>query len=277
MRLLPGPGHLVSVLAVLGNISRDQAIYPDGRRFDLLGGAALHVARAAHQAGMACALVSVIGADLDWIRSDPRLAGLGMSHVATREKPSCAFTLTYTATGTLARIDCSFGAAESLTSHCLTAIGHHTQYHVCCRRPLDVATVLGRLARDGLAFSADFHLASAGELIQAALPFLPLASAVFVNTAELTTLAALIDPARLAAVVISDGPREATLMRHGHVTAAIQPPGAPLVEATGAGDSLAGTFLAARAAGLGDHAALRSAVLAATQAIQVPGLIINSP
>jgi sugar/nucleoside kinase (ribokinase family) len=277
MRLLPGRGHLVNVLAVLGNISRDQAIYPDGRRFDLLGGAALHVARAGHRTGMACALVSVIGTDLDWIRGDPRLAGLDLSYVATRAEPSCAFTLTYTAVGMLASISCSFGAAESLTGHCLTAIGRHGEYHVCCRRPLDVATVLGRLARDGLAFSADFHLASAGELIRAALPFLPLASAVFVNTAEFTTLAALIDPARLAAVVVSDGPREARLLRHGHVTAAIQPPGAPLVEATGAGDSLAGTFLAAQAAGLGDHAALRSAVLAATQAIQVPGLIINSP
>jgi sugar/nucleoside kinase (ribokinase family) len=277
MRLPAVRRRRVSVLAVLGNISRDKAIYPDGRRFGLLGGAALHVARAAHRAGMACALVSVIGADLDWIRSDPRLASLDLSEVAIREEPSCAFTLTYTATGTLASIDCSFGAAESLTSHCLTAIGHHSQYHVCCRRPLDVASVLGRLARDGLTFSTDFHLASADELIQAALPFLPLASAVFVNTAEFTTLAALIDPARLAALVISDGPREATLRRHGHITAAIQPPGALLVEATGAGDSLAGTFLAAQAAGLGDPAALQSAVLAATQAIQVPGLIINSP
>lgn len=266
----------MSVLAVLGNISRDQAIYPGGRRFGLLGGAALHVARAACRAGMSCALVSVIGADLDWIRGDPRLAGLDLSHVATREEPSCAFTLTYAATGTLASIDCLFGAAESLTSHCLTAIGHHGQYHVCCRRPLDAATVLGRLARDGLAFSADFHLASAGELIRAALPFLSVASAVFVNTAEFATLAALIDPARLAAVVVSDGPREARLMRHGRITAAIQPPGARVAEATGAGDCLAGTFLAARAAGLGDHAALRSAVLAATQAIQVPGLIISS-
>jgi sugar/nucleoside kinase (ribokinase family) len=266
----------VNVLAVLGNISRDQAIYPDDRRFELLGGAALHVARAAYHAGMTCALVSVIGADLDWMRSDPRLAGLDLSHVATREEPSCAFTLTYTATGTLASIDCSFGAAESLTSHCLTAIGHHGHHHVCCRRPLDIATVLARLTRDGLAFSTDFHLASAGELIRAALPFLPFASTVFVNTAEFATLAALIDPGRLAAVVISDGPREARLMRHGRITAAIQPPGARVVEATGAGDSLAGTFLAAQTAGLGDHAALRSAVFAASRAIQAPGLIINS-
>ncbi|HEY2579950.1 MAG TPA: carbohydrate kinase family protein [Streptosporangiaceae bacterium] len=265
----------MSTLAVLGNISRDQAIYPDGRRFDLLGGAALHLARAAHHAGMACALVSIIGADLDWIRSDPRLTGLDLSHVATREEPSCTFALTYAATGTLASIDCCFGAAKSLTSHCLTALGHHSQYHICSRRPLDVATVLGRLARDGLAFSTDFHLASADELIRAALPFLPLASVVFVNTAEFTTLAALIDPARLAAVVISDGPREATLMRHGHIITAIRPPPAELVEATGAGDTLTGTFLAAQAAGLSDQDALRSAVLAATKAIQAPGLIIN--
>ncbi len=71
----------MSGLAVIGNISRDLAVYPGGRRFELLGGAALHVARAAARAGIASAPVSVIGADLAWVRTDPRLAGLDFTNV----------------------------------------------------------------------------------------------------------------------------------------------------------------------------------------------------
>ena len=90
----------MSELAVLGNISRDLAIYPDGRQFELIGGAALHVAQAASRAGLAAAPVSVIGADLGWIRGDPRLARLDLTSVKVVPGPSCAFTLTYTGTST---------------------------------------------------------------------------------------------------------------------------------------------------------------------------------
>lgn len=266
----------MSLLAVLGNISRDSAIYPGGRRFELLGGAALHVARAASRAGLAAAPVSVIGTDLGWIRSDPRLTGLDLSAVKVIPGSSCAFTLTYAAAGTLAGIECSFGVAESLTSHCLASIGRHGQYHVCCRRPLDVRPVLACLARTGLMFSIDFHLASAGELIADSAQLLTDATLIFVNTAEFAILASLIDPASLAAVVVSDGPNEVTLLRHGRITAAIQPSDTRAVEVTGAGDALAGTFLAGRARGLGDVDALRAAVAAAARSIQSPGLAIGS-
>jgi len=265
----------VTGLAVIGNISRDRSVYADGRQFELLGGAALHVARAASRAGLASAPVSVIGTDLGWIHADPRLADIDLTSVKTVADASCAFTLTYTAAGTLVRIDCSFGAAESLTSHCLAAIGQHSLHHVCCRRPLDVPAVLGRLARDGLAFSTDFHLASAADLITAAVPFLPHAAAVFVNAAEFATLRTLSDPACLSAVVVSDGPGEVILFRHGHPTAAIRPPDSCPVEVTGAGDTLAGAFLAGMARGLSDGDALRAAVTAASQSIRAPGLAIN--
>jgi sugar/nucleoside kinase (ribokinase family) len=265
----------VSVLAVLGNISRDLAIYPGGRRFEALGGTALHVARAAALAGLAAAPVSVIGTDLSWIRGDPRLAGIDLAGVKVADGPSCAFTLTYTHAGELASTGCSFGVAESLTAHCLAAIGHHRGYHVCCRRPLRVRAVLSRLASAGLTFSADFHLASAGELIAEAVTFLPQARVIFVNAAEFTTLATLTDPARLAACVISDGPREVTMLRHGTITAVIRPPSTSPVEVTGAGDTLAGTFLAGVARGLGDGAALQAAVTAAAQSVQSPGLVIS--
>lgn len=275
MQLPADRGHAVTGLGVIGNISRDRALYADGRQFELLGGAALHVARAASRAGLASAPLSVIGTDLGWIHADPRLADIDLTHVKTVTGTSCAFALTYTAAGQLATIDCSFGAAESLTSHCLAVIGQHSSYHVCCRRPLDVPAVLGRLACNGLEFSTDFHLASAGDLIAAAVPFLPRAAAVFVNAAEFATLKTLIDPAHVAAVVVSDGPREAIVLRRGNPTAAIRPPDSCPVEVTGAGDTLAGVFLAGMARGLGDRDALQASVTAASQSVRAPGLAIN--
>lgn len=265
----------MSALAVLGNISRDLAVYPSGRRFEVLGGAALHVARAASQAGLAAAPVSVIGTDLSWIRSDPRLADVDLTGIKVADGPSCTFTLTYTCVSELARIDCSFGVAESLTAHCLAAIGHHRWYHVCCRRPLGVHAVLSHLAGGRLTFSTDFHLASAEELIAEAVRFLPLARVIFVNAAEFATLATLTDPACLAACVISDGPREVTLLRHGTTAAVTHPPYASPVEVTGAGDTLAGAFLAGVACGLSDGDALAAAVTAAAVSVESPGLVIG--
>lgn len=265
----------MSGLAVIGNISRDLAVYPDGRRFELLGGAALHVARAAARAGLASAPVSVIGTDLAWIRTDPRLADLDLTNVKVVPARSCAFTLTYTAAGNLARTSCSFGAAQALTSHCLTVIGNHDQYHVCCRRPLDVPAVLARLTHAGLAYSVDFHLASARDMITASVPFLPQATAVFVNAAEFATLRARIDLGQIVRTVVSDGPRDAALLRHGQVTATVRPPAVSEAEVTGAGDTLAGAFLARTSLGADDGDALRAAVAAAARWIQEPGLVVS--
>jgi sugar/nucleoside kinase (ribokinase family) len=232
----------MSTLAVLGNISRDSAIYPDGRIFQLLGGAALHVALAASQAGMNAAPVSVIGTDLAWIRDDPRLTGVDLTQVKLAQGASCTFDLVYDDAGTLIRADSAFGVARLLTRHCLAAIGRHARYHVCCRRPLNVRAVLDRLTRNRLPFSADFHLASAGNLIRVAAPFLPRATAVFVNSAEFTILDALTDLSRLAAVIVSDGPRKAMPLRRGQIIATAVPPATAATEVTGAGDALAGHF-----------------------------------
>jgi sugar/nucleoside kinase (ribokinase family) len=257
----------MTALAVIGNISRDIAVYPEGRRHALLGGAALHVARAAARAGLAAAPISVIGSDLGWIRGDPRLRSLDLSYIKEVPGQSCSFRLRYTTAGELVSVECSYGVAESVTDHCLRLIGHHERYHICCRRPLEVGAVLRRLATAGLTFTVDFHLASAAELIRAAAPFLAHSAAVFVNAAEFAALTAVIDPRRLAAVVVSDGPSEAVVLRQGRTTASSRPPRTLPVEVTGAGDTLAGTFLAGVAQGLGDADALEAATVAAAHSV----------
>ncbi|MGI5232527.1 PfkB family carbohydrate kinase [Actinoallomurus sp. CA-142502] len=263
-------------LGVIGNISRDISVYADGRHYELLGGAALHVARAAAAAGLSAAPVSVIGTDLAPIHHDPRLTGLDLTAVHIDAQPSCVFRLAYTADGDLDGIECEFGAAMGLTEHALTVVDRYASLHVCCRRPLDVARVLRRLAAAGRAFSVDFHLASAQQLIQAAAEALPQARVVFVNAVEFTTLTNHIEPSQLANLVVSNGPRQATLLRYGRPVATAQPPPGPVVEVTGAGDALAGAFLAHLAHGKRAEEALPAAVAAASQTTRHADLNIST-
>jgi len=267
----------VETLGVIGNISRDRAIYPDGRHVELLGGAALHVALAATRAGLPSAPVAVIGRDLDWIRDDVRLAAIDFSYVEVTCGRSCSFRLTYDESGHLTGTDSAFGVAAQLTRHALDVLGRHRSYHVCCRRPLDVAVVLGPLASAGIPFSVDFHLASADIIMPATDADIAHARVVFVNAAEFAALGRVTDPGRLRTIVISDGPRPVIMLRYGRVVASVLPPETSAIEVTGAGDTLAGTFLAARAGGLDDQAALETAVSAAAEAVSGPGLVIADP
>ncbi|MFL6112623.1 MAG: PfkB family carbohydrate kinase [Catenulispora sp.] len=75
--------------------------------------------------------------------------------------------------------------------------------------------------------------------------------------------------------MVSDGPKPARALRRGRLAAQARPPHADAVEVTGAGDTLAGTFLAAIAAGAGDSAALRQAVTAAAEHIRTPALTLD--
>jgi sugar/nucleoside kinase (ribokinase family) len=264
-------------LGVIGNISRDLAIYPNGAHFEMVGGAALHIALAAARVGLPASPVSVIGTDLGWITADPRLTGVDMRHVKVQPGDSCAFRFTYDRDGRVASTEMDFGVAADLTGHALSVLGLYRACHVCCRRPLSTAAVLRRLIAQGISFSVDFHVASASILMLAARTALPHASGVFVNTAEFAILTELVDPGRLNTIVISDGPRPAIVLRRGHQVALAVPPSATVSEVTGAGDTLTGTFLAASARGLGCSDALREAVNAASHAVTRPGLAIPSP
>ncbi len=265
----------IEPLGVIGNISRDQAIYPDGRHYEFLGGAALHVALAAARAGLQAAPISVVGCDLADVMDDPRLALVGTNGIRVDQGRSCTFRMTYDQADNLRDISCDFGVSVHLTDHALSQLGRHEHYHVCCRRPLDVARVLNRVAELQLPFSLDFHIASAPSLMAHALGPLPEAQLVFANVAEFDVLQRLIAPRRLQAVVVTDGPREVRLLRRGEPVARVTPQATKAREVTNAGDVLAGCFLARHASGLDDATALGRAVSAATVSIRdAPALLV---
>lgn len=139
--------------------------------------------------------------------------------------------------------------------------------HVCCRRPLDVHRVLNALTRHDTAVRIDFYLPSAAENMAAAAEFLPRTRYVFVNQAEYDLLTTTVAPRALPAVLVTDGPHPALLLRHGRRSAQVLPTHVPVRRPTGAGDTVTGTFLAAQATGDTDQNALERAVATATERV----------
>ncbi|MBE1584569.1 PfkB family carbohydrate kinase [Nonomuraea angiospora] len=264
---------------MIGNISIDTTRYPDGRTYALIGGAALHVALAAARAGTPARPVAVIGADLTRLHARPWPKKLDLSHVTTAAGASCRFDITYSTDGQVVGLTAAYGCATALTAHVLDVLDGSAcdHWHICCRRPLDVRPVLEQLVMAGHPFSLDFHLASAAEQIHAATNALPHAVAVFVNAAEYRILDDLVAVNELATVVVSDGSGAVVLLRHGRAIDTELPQGGPVTEVTGAGDTLAGAYLADILQGSTEQEALASAVTAATHQARDPGLPYESP
>ncbi|MGW2090079.1 PfkB family carbohydrate kinase [Streptomyces sp. NPDC001880] len=234
---------------------------------------------AAARAGLRAVPVCVLGNDLAHLPEVPGLDTLDWSARVQVDGMSTTFDLEYDLQGELIRVGTDYGVAEGLTEHALRHVDlyQHGTYHVCCRRPLDVAAVLDRLARDGTDFSVDFFLPSAEEMVRAAARWLPKATTLFVNAAEHRLLEQVIDSGALPEVVITDGPRAAVVRRFGRQVASAVPPPRPPREVSGAGDTLAGTFLAHRSQGATAAQALAEATAAAARYVAAPSLPIPAP
>lgn len=264
---------------MIGNISRDLTRYPDHRGGSRLGGAALYVSLAATKAGRRAAPVCVLGNDLAHLPGTPGLDTLDWSARLQADGTSTTFDMEYDTRGELVAIGTDYGVGEGLTEHALRHVDLRPRapHHVCCRRPLDVATVLARLADHAAEFSVDFFLPSAEAMIRAATPWLPKASTLFVNSAEHRILEQAIDCGTLPEIVITDGPRRTVACRYGRQVASALPPPRPPYEVSGAGDTLTGTFLALRAQGATTAQALEEATAAAARYVAAPPLTIPAP
>ncbi|NJP43138.1 PfkB family carbohydrate kinase [Actinacidiphila epipremni] len=269
----------MTALAVIGNVSRDTTRYPDGRGGVSLGGAALLTSLAATRAGLRAGPICVLGDDLAHLPEAADFAALDWSAASRLVGPSPSFGLTYDGAGELLAISTDYGVAEGLTDHVLAHLARSAggTYHVCCRRPLGVRTVLAELARRRADFSLDFYLPSAAPLIREALPWLAEASTVFVNAAEYQALRGLVDVSHLQEVVITDGPRTARVLESGRAVAEARPPTRAARDVTGAGDTLAGTYRAQRDQGATAQQALARAVFAAAEHVIAPPLPIPAP
>lgn len=261
-------------LGVVGNIARVSSRYPDGHGCSFLGGAALHVTMASSQAGLLAAPIAVIGDDLQFLTTDARLQPVDLSAVRHVPGRSCHFVMHYDARDSLQAVASEYGVSVDLTNHALAHLGQYEQYHISCRRPLDAALVLRALR--GCTVSVDFISSSIQEVLAESPVSLTDVTTVFVNTHELAVLQETLDLTRVPKIVVSNGPDTARVLRWGEVVATATPPRvAHTGEVTGAGDTLAGTFLAAVAHGLSDTRALETAVKAATAFVATEGMLIS--
>ncbi|MEV3853111.1 carbohydrate kinase family protein [Streptomyces sp. NPDC050095] len=266
-------------LSVVGNISLDRTRYPDHRGSVRLGGAALLVSLASARAGRSTAPVAVVGSDLAALPGSARIPALDWSAVRVGDGPSTSFALDYSSGGQLLGVQAEYGVAVELTGHALAHIARHPAdaFHVCCRRPLDLPAILGALAKAGCRFSVDFFLPSAQQTLAESAPWLSVANIVFVNAAEYALLAETADATALAEVVVTDGPRTARVLCRGEQVATACPTSEVVGEVTGAGDTLAGVYLAARAGGSSPAIALSAGVRAASRHVSAPSLSIPMP
>ncbi|MEO3810759.1 carbohydrate kinase family protein [Sphaerisporangium sp. B11E5] len=266
-------------LDVIGNVSHDKIRYPDRRTGSRVGGAALLVALASVKGGRPAAPVCVLGNDLAHLPEVPGLDAIDWTAHGQVDGFSASFELEYDAEDELVAVRPDYGVAKHLTAHALAHIDRHPQdtYHVCCRRPLDVAAVLTRLAQHNAEFSVDFFLSSAEEMIRAAAQWLPETTTVFVNAAEYRLLENFGDPADLPELVVTNGPRAAVIRHFGEQTISVVPPPSTPREVSGAGDTLAGTFLARRSHGATPGQALAEAAIAAARYVAAPSYPMAAP
>ncbi|MEU3183035.1 carbohydrate kinase family protein [Streptomyces sp. NPDC006923] len=259
-------------LSVIGNISRDHTCYPDGRGSERFGGAAFHVAVAAARAGARATPVSVIGDDLrDDVPAVLRASQVDLTALLAKPGRSTSFAMEYDLEDRLVGVTAAYGVAEQLTAHALARVARHPHdwYHVCCRHPLDAAPVLQALSACGSSFSVDFIVSSIEHTLARTAHLLPHADIVFTNADEYRVLARQVDISSLRTVIVSNGPQAVHLLEQGRDVLTVMPPTAAPEEVTGAGDTLAGTFLAHRIAGHDDRTALRAAVAAASAHVLV--------
>ncbi|MFE7974343.1 carbohydrate kinase family protein [Streptomyces shenzhenensis] len=141
--------------------------------------------------------------------------------------------------------------------------------HTSCLHPEGAAVLAERARAAGIPMSIDLELLALAHGMDALAPTLSGAAVVFINE---QTAAAIGDVPgfsarhRLKSVVRTGGLRGAALTYGFDEIAVAPPPADRIIDTTGAGDCLAGVYIARFLSGADPHAALRAAVASATYA-----------
>ncbi|MEW1682812.1 carbohydrate kinase family protein [Streptomyces sp. NPDC093594] len=141
--------------------------------------------------------------------------------------------------------------------------------HTSCLHPGAAAVLASRARAAGIRLSVDLEPLALAHGTEALAPVLDGAEVVFLNeqaTAQLGDVDAFAAGHRVRSVVRTLGPRGAALTLGTRRVGVAPPPSASIVDTTGAGDCLAGVYVARRLSGADPAAALRAAVASATSA-----------
>jgi sugar/nucleoside kinase (ribokinase family) len=229
-------------LVIIGNISHDHVWYGKEQRASFFGGAGLNVALAAAHCGIRPRLISVIGErDHQFLQELEPFISTAL--IATLPGETCQFEMHYTIQGALEELFCRFGVATYIDVYIndLDMLAQHT--HICCRTPLHPSLILPRLVSMNTSFSLDFMVSSASQQIFQCRDWIKYAKCVFVNQQEYEVLEGLYPPQQIQMLVVTNGGGPIRIFHSGAETFHTHSLTQAFYDVTGAGDTLAGTFL----------------------------------
>lgn len=258
-------------LVIVGNISQDHVIHAGETKRIAFGGAALNVGIGSKMVGVTPCLVSVIGNDIP-----KEVLSLIQQHFDTAgilacAGSSCLFHLTYDNLELPPQIRTDVGVSIELTDHACGTFIETRHLHLCCRFPLNPERVIRSWRERGLpTLSLDFIHSSFTQQFEMVMPYLELASYVFLNEKEYELLKEKIDPTKLApTMIVTSGSKGAVALRRGQQFFAqaayiLDKP----TDTTGAGDTFAGAFLGCMLQDMSIDQAMQRASAVAAQSLR---------
>lgn len=262
-------------LGIIGYTNIDVNRNPGGETV-LPGGAAYFAALAASRIMPNVGLITRIGYDFDatFLRTRVLPEGIYLDNI----KPTGRSTQVYNSEDDPTNRDVFFepGASADLSGEDIPPqwLAGLKMVHVATMKPVQQAEVVAFLRRRAphiqISMDTDHSLlqqeASRNKIIET----LSLVDLMFVNRKEYELLKQAVD--RLAHAVVKLDKDGAMYLSRGVPIMQMKTDPATVVDATGAGDILAGTFLAGKQTGLPDAQALRMAIDVASLSVQQTGV-----
>ncbi|MEU9155889.1 carbohydrate kinase family protein [Streptomyces sp. NPDC048417] len=236
------------------------------------GGVVANSAVACVRQGVGAALLAVVGDDVFGAYATSHLAarGVGVTGVTTTPGRTAVSVCTLAEDGEKRLVYTSsvsqYPPPERLREADLDGVDW---IHTSCLHPGAAAVLAERARAAGIPLSVDLEPPALGHGVAALAPALYGAEVVFLNdraAAEVGDVRGFSARHRLGSVVRTQGPRGAVLTDGSGEVAVTPPPAARIVDTTGAGDCLAGVYIARTLSGQDPHTALRAAVASATYA-----------
>jgi sugar/nucleoside kinase (ribokinase family) len=239
-----------------------------------LGGAGFNVTVAARATGTQPRLITLVGTDLDageiavvrLIAEEPYLSVVPGS--------TCQFNFHHGLPDGPPAVTSEYGVGIGLTEHAKRFNYADTHLHVCCRNPLNAGEILRYALRQSPArLSVDFIGTSLQSQLNAVIPYAEAIDWMFLNEREYAEASSyLADSAFHGRIVVTSGGDGARVLRNGNFIEQAQAPKTRVADATGAGDALAGTFIALLWQGRTVSEALQSGVDAGALAVTDTGV-----
>jgi sugar/nucleoside kinase (ribokinase family) len=240
-------------LVVAGKLSIDELSFKGMETKPVLGGSAAHVALAAATMGSKVAIVSSIGDDfpLRFIRV-LESKGIDLSGVVHIKGKSSHFWADFASNGTMTNYNLHFGVGNQLSfRHYNRLIKRTRAVHLGILPPYLQRALINRVYQKGplLSMTTIFHQAQT--LRNKIVPQLRYLDILFLNAKEAMYLTGTSDTleaitllgAQVPLVIVTQGP-DGCMVYHENTIQHVDSYKVREIDATGAGDSFAGAFLA---------------------------------